>query len=133
MADFCVSVSDRRVCASTRVFFAGQRLCQLVGLLRHQSNSCLSSPSNSQPYSSYNTPPSACCQAKSGILERTGSALDPERLKALAIAVASSAQPSVTLGNACQSLLDGMDVSDVLDSLLDAGKDDKKGAKGSKG
>ena len=47
--------------------------------------------------------------------------------------MASSAQPSVTLGNACQSLLDGMDVSDVLDSLLDAGKDDKKGAKGSKG
>ncbi|CAM9707912.1 unnamed protein product, partial [Laminaria digitata] len=71
--------------------------------------------------------------AKNGILERTGSALDPERLSALAVAVASSGQPSVTLGNACQSLLDGMDVSDVLDGLIDTGKDDKKGAKGSRG
>ena len=75
----------------------------------------------------------ACRQAKNGILERTGSALDPERLAALAVAVASSEQPSVTLGNTCQSLLDGMDVSDVLDGLLDTGKDDKKGAKGNRG
>lgn len=83
------------------------------------------------PYS--RTPAFTRCQARSGILERTGSSLDPERLSALAIAVASSEQPSVTLGNACQSLLEGMDVSDVLDGLLKTGKDDKKGAKGSRG
>lgn len=61
------------------------------------------------------------------VSDRTGSILeDPDRLAALAVAVASSEEPLATLETLCQSVLDGVDVGTALEALLDNGK--KKGS-----
>ncbi|CAM9609671.1 unnamed protein product [Scytosiphon promiscuus] len=67
-------------------------------------------------------------EAKMAVSERTGSLLleEPDRLAALAVAVASSEEPSVTLDTLCRSVLDGVDVGDALKGLLDSGKNKKK-------
>lgn len=82
------------------------------------------------------TPPLGCggachdCrqQAESAVRERTGSVLSPERLTALAVAVASAEDPLATLEKLCVSVLDGVDVGVVLKELLDdrKGKGDDK-------
>ncbi|CAN0048775.1 unnamed protein product [Ectocarpus sp. 12 AP-2014] len=70
-------------------------------------------------------------EAEKAVSERTRGVLeDPERLVALAVAVASADEPSVTLETLCRSVLDGVDVGVALKDLLDEGK--KKGKDGSK-
>ncbi|CAM9357852.1 unnamed protein product [Ectocarpus sp. 13 AM-2016] len=70
-------------------------------------------------------------EAEKAVSERTRGVLeDPERLAALAIAVASADEPSVTLETLCRSVLDGVDVGVALKDLLDEGKKkDKDGSK----
>lgn len=66
-------------------------------------------------------------QTEKAISERAGSVLDdPDQLAALAVAVASSAEPLETLETLCQSVLDGVDVGAALKALLDKGKKDIK-------
>lgn len=67
-------------------------------------------------------------QAEKAVSERTKGVLDdPDRLAALAVAVASSEEPLETLETLCQAVLDGVDVEAALRSLLDKGKKDKRG------
>ncbi len=73
--------------------------------------------------------PSPRGQAEKAVSERTRGVLDdPDRLAALAVAVASSEEPLETLETLCQAVLDGVDVEAALRGLLDKGKkQDKKG------
>lgn len=62
------------------------------------------------------------------MLEKTGKmGLSSDRVTALAVAVASSDDPTATLEKVCGSVLGGIDVFVALKDLLDGGKKHDKG------
>ncbi|CAM9170898.1 unnamed protein product, partial [Ectocarpus fasciculatus] len=70
-------------------------------------------------------------EAEKAVSERTRGVLeDPERVAALAVAVASADEPLATLETLCRSVMDGVDVGVALKDLLDERK--KKDRDGSK-